>query len=295
MTHHISRKLNFGRKLLLAAAGFATVAIRAQPQTTKSPAFEVASVKPNNSTDFRTVQMQTLPGGTLKITNVPLRMILTQAYNLPFQSPQRISGAPAWTFTEKFDIEARASQGAIPAGLSEKARTDKLMPMLQALLADRFKLTLHWETQQLPVYDLVVSKNGLKLQKAKIEEKDCPEVSTATEYCHQMGGGQGRGLRGRTVNMSDMVTHLENWTDRPLIDKTGFKGLFDIDTEGWVPMRPRPGPPPGTEASAEDRAFADPARPTLPALLEKVGIRMESAKGPVEVLVVDHIERPSEN
>jgi uncharacterized protein (TIGR03435 family) len=95
--------------------------------------------------------------------------------------------------------------------------------------------------------------------------------------------------------MADLVTGLENWTDHPVIDNTGVKGLFDIDTEGWVPMRPRLGPPPGTEPSAEDRQFADPARPTLQQVLDKVGLKLESTKGPVQVLVIDNIERPSEN
>jgi len=95
--------------------------------------------------------------------------------------------------------------------------------------------------------------------------------------------------------MTDLVDGLQNWTDHPVIDNTGVQGLFDIDTEGWVPMRPRPGPPPGTEPSAEDRAFADPARPTLQQVLDKVGLKMESKKGPVQILVIDHIERPSEN
>jgi uncharacterized protein (TIGR03435 family) len=272
MTHQIARRLNFGRKCPLAAAGLAAVAgpvvigvtnaprLRAQQQKTKA-AFEVASVKASKSTDFRDVVMVALPGGTLTVRNIPLRAIITQAYDLPFQNPQRLSGAPEWVNSERYDIEAKAAQGAIPAGLSEKSRIDRMMPMLQTLLTDRFKLSAHWDPRQLPVYSLVVSKSGLDVQKPKIEEKDCPEVPAGAVSCHNLSGGQGRGVHGKTVNMSELATWLENWTDRPLVDNTGFKGLFDIDTEGWVPMRPRPGPPPGTEPSAEDRAFADPPGP----------------------------------
>jgi uncharacterized protein (TIGR03435 family) len=118
------------------------------------------------------------------------------------------------------------------------------------------------------------------LPKAKIEEKDCPEVSTPEVNCHMFRGGQGQGIHSKTVSVADMVTGLENFTDRPLIDRTDFKGLFDIDTKGWVPMRPRPGPVPGTEPSAEDRAFADPARPTLQQVLDKVGLRLEIDERP---------------
>ncbi len=236
-----------------------------------------------------------LPGGTPKFVNIPLSLIITDAYNLPVQSPARLSGAPDWTVSERYDIEAKAAPGAVPAGLSEKARNEKLMPMLQALLVDRFKLAVHWETQQLPVYSLVVSKNGLKLHTPKMAEKDCPEVSSSDGYCHLFTGGQGNGIHGKTVEMTELVTFLESWTDRPVIDNTGFKGLFDIDTSGWIPMRLRPSPLPGAAPSAEDRAFADPARPTLQAVLSKVGLKLESSRGPVDVVVIDHVERPTEN
>jgi uncharacterized protein (TIGR03435 family) len=306
MTHRISRQLNFGRKLLLSAAGFTAVAapivigimnahqVRAQQQAPAPVPFEVASVKPNNSTDLRSMQMQTLPGGTVMYMNVPLRVIVSQAYSLPFNSLEWISG-PKWIDSEKFDIEARAPQGVIPAGLPDKQRNDKSMLMLRTILADRFRMTTHVDTKQGPVYSLVVSKSGLKLPKAKIEEKDCPEISTRTENCHAINGGQGGGMHGKTIDMSDLVSFLNNFGDHPIIDNTGISGLFDIDTEGWVPMRPRPGPAPGTEPSAEDRAFADPARPTLQQVLDKVGLKLESTKGPVQVLVIDRIERPSEN
>jgi uncharacterized protein (TIGR03435 family) len=97
--------------------------------------------------------------------------------------------------------------------------------------------------------------------------------------------------------MSDLASFLQNWTDHPVIDNTGLKGLFDIDTEGWVSMRPRLIPPGerNENQAAEDRAFADPARPTLQQVLDKVGLKLESTKGPVQILVIDRIERPSEN
>jgi uncharacterized protein (TIGR03435 family) len=272
--------------LLVTTAGFAAAA---------PIGFEVASVKPNKSTNIRSSQFETLPGGLLEIKNTSLNLIITQAYGLPLFFSQRLSGGPDWINSERFDIEAKAAQGMIPAGLPEKQRNDKSMLMLQTVLADRFRMTAHWETKDLPAYTLVVSKNGLKLQRAKTDEKDCPEVSTRAAYCHMLVGGQGNGIHGKTADMAELVMFVETWADRPVIDDTGFKELFDIDTQGWVPMRPRTGPPPGTEPSAEDRAFADPARPTLQQVLDKVGLRLESTRGPVQVLVIDHIERPSEN
>jgi len=305
MTHRISRQLNFGRKLLLTAAAFAAVAapiaigimgapqVRAQQQAATPIPFEVASVKANKSTERP--GLQALPGGTLTIKNFPLSILVMTAYNLPFSATERVSDVPKWAESERFDIEAKAAPGAIPAGLSEKQSNDKVMLMLQSVLADRFRMTTHWETRQESVYSLTVGKNGLRLPKAKIEEKDCPAVPTPTESCHKPMVGQGRGIHGKAIDIADLVDGLQYYTDQPVIDNTGFKGLFDIDTEGWVPMRPRPGPPAGAEPSAEDRAFADPARPTLQQVLDKVGLKLESTKGPVQILVIDHIERPSEN
>jgi bla regulator protein BlaR1 len=309
MTHQIARKIDFGRKLLLTAAAFAAIAapvaigimetrqLRAQQQAAAPIPFEVASVKSNKSTDRP--QLQALPGGTLTIKNAALNIVVMVSYGLQpnFNAAERVSGMPKWAESERFDIEAKAAPGVMPAGLSQKQTNDKSMLVLQSVLADRFKMTTHWETRQEPVYSLTVARNGLKLPKAKIEEKDCPAVPTRTEYCHRFNGGQGQGLHGKTITMTDLVDGLQGWTDHPVIDNTGVQGLFDIDTEGWVPMRPRLIPPgERTESqAAEDRAFADPARPTLQQVLDKVGLKLESAKGPVQILVVDHIERPSEN
>jgi len=311
MSNKIARQLSCGRKILLASAGIATlvaplvIGIMGAPQVRAqqtdatppvgTPAFEVASIKPNDSKDFRVMPPQIRPGGSLAFRNMPVYLIVTQAYNLPFFSPQRVSGGPAWMTSERFDIDAKPGAGAIPAGLSEAKRNEKVMLMIQLLLKERFKMKAHWETRQLPVYAITASKNGLKLRPAKVEKNDCPELSSPERNCHMFQGGQGQGVHGKTVNMSDLVNGLENFTDRPLIDRTDFKGLFDIDTEGWVPMRSRLPPTPGTEPSAEDRAFADSSRPTLQQVLDKVGLRLDSTKGPVQVLVIDHIERPSEN
>ena len=171
--------------------------------------------------------------------------------------------------------------------------------MLQALLADRFKLAIRRETKELQVYALVVGRNGSKLQKANIEEEDCPAVFTSGVSCHSFMGGMGRGLHGKAVNMTDLAKFIENWTDHPVVDSTGISGLFSIETEGWTPMRgppPRPAeaPPPGTPPSG-DGDMGDPTRPTLFMVLEKLGLALKHDKGLVDVYVIDHVERPTEN
>ena len=94
--------------------------------------------------------------------------------------------------------------------------------------------------------------------------------------------------------MADLVEFAGIWTDRPLVDRTGIKGLYEIDTEGWVPMRAKPLPP-GVEPRAEDVAFADPTRPTLHMIFDRLGLKMESQKAPVEAFVIESVEKPSEN
>jgi len=305
MTRRMVLNLSLGKKLLLAGAGMVAIgmpvaigilnapAVRAQSDTAQHLAFEVTSVRLNKSSDFRNWGFDFLPGGRFKATNLPLDWVIAEAYHVPPWSV-RISGGPAWIGSERYDIEATAAPGAIPQGLSVKAREDKMRLMLRTLLADRFKLAMRQESKELPVYVVVVAKNGPKLQRAKIEEKDCPVGSTSELRCHVINGGMGRGLHGKAVEIPDILSFVENWSDRPMVDKTGLTGLFEVETDGWAPMRPRVRPP-GEEPTAEDKAMADPIRPTLFTIFERLGLKMESQKGPVDVFVIDHVERPSEN
>ncbi len=254
--------------------------------------FEAASVKPNKSAARPGIQF--LPGGRFAATNMPVFMLIASAYDVPFQSV-RLSGGPDWIRSERYDIEAAAGPGAVPAGSSTKAREDKTRLMLQTLLSDRFKLSIRRVAKELPVYAVVVGKNGPKLQKAKIEEKDCPAgPENYGVSCHSFMGGMGRGLHAKAVTVPDIVRAVENWSDRPVVDKTGIQGLFEVETDGWAPLRPRPVPP-GAEPSAEDIAMADPTRPTLFLIFERLGLKMESQKAPVDVFVIDQVEKPSEN
>ncbi len=175
--------------------------------------------------------------------------------------------------------------------------------MVQALLADRFKLVVRREPKEMPVYALAVAKGGPKLQRSDIEEKDCPEASLdplgppspfilIPDVCHAFNGGIGRGVHARAANMSDLAAYVENWTDRPLLDKTGIKGLYRIETKGWLPMEATQPPAPG--AKAEDGSdMAD--VPTVFQMFEKLGLRMEAQKGIVDIYVIEHMEKPSEN
>jgi uncharacterized protein (TIGR03435 family) len=300
MKNRIVHKLNVGRKLLLTAAALMAMAgpfvvgmMNVSPiLRARSPlAFEVASVKPHRPGDRSFVFPQFLPGGRFNVVGVPLQIVIAFAYNLPFQGTQ-LSGGPDWIRSAEniYDIEAKADEDALK-GLSPNDRADKLRLMLQAMLADRFKLTIRRDVKEQPVYALTVGKNGPKLQKSKVEEKDCGDPANR---CHVGGAGQGRGIHVKAFDMAELVVSVSNFTDRPLIDRTGLTGLYDIDTDGWVPMRPRPVRP-GAEPTPEDIAMADPTRPTLYMIFEKLGLKMKSSKAPVEMFVVDHVEKPTEN
>jgi uncharacterized protein (TIGR03435 family) len=189
-----------------------------------------------------------------------------------------------------YDVEGKAE---LP-GLTAKARETQMKRMLQSLLADRFKLVLRRDTKEMPIYALTVARNGLKLKKAAIEEKDCPEGRVDSSSCHVINGGRGRGLHAKAADMADVVLFVGNWTDRPFIDKTGLTGLYEFDTEGWADSTPRQ-PRPDGQPTAEDLAAADPTRPTLPMILDKLGLKMEAQKGPVEILTIEHAERPAQN
>jgi uncharacterized protein (TIGR03435 family) len=164
--------------------------------------------------------------------------------------------------------------------------------------ADRFHLVIHRETKELPVYAVRVGKGGPKMPKAAVEEKDCAENPKSPDdpaWCHGFQGGMGRGLHGQAVTIADLVLGVEGWTDRPVVDQTGLRGLFNVQTEGWVPMLPRPLRPPGQPPSAEDLAFADPARPTLFQIFDRLGLKLEPTKAPLDVYVIDSAEMPAAN
>jgi bla regulator protein blaR1 len=287
MTHAMGNDLNLAKRLLLSAAAVAAlstpVAIGILHAQSQPPAkFEVISVKPVTSGERMPIKFRSLPGGRLEAHGVPLYALISAAYGVSAQSV-RLSGAPEWTRSERYDIEATAEKGAIALDLTEKERDRRMVPMLQALLADRFKLVIRRDHKEIPVYAITVAKGGIKMEKSAVDEKDCgPDVP-----CHDFMGGQGRGVHAKASSVEDLIGFVENWSDRPMIDRTGLEGLYKMDTDGWVPMR---GPGGGNEG------LDDPTRPTIFTVFEKqLGLKLESQKAVVETFVVEHVERPTGN
>ena len=315
MTNNTGEKLDGSRKLLLAAAVtivsaapiLAGVMYRAQPalqiSRTSTPAFEAASVKLNMSggQPFRT---QFLPNGRFVATNVPLAFLIMTAYDMP---PQQLAFSAELQRTGdrqvmagRYDIEGVASKDFVPAGSPAKLRDEKLRLMVQSVLAERFKLIIHREVKDQPVYAMVVGKGGPKLEKAAIDENNCADQPTdplAPTSCHMFRGGLPTGLDGQSVEVSDFVKALTGFSDRVIVDKTGIHGLYHIRIPGWVDIRNVPRTrPAGTDGQRiEDQLLADPNRPTLFAALEALGLKLEAQTGPVETVYIDHIEAPAEN
>jgi bla regulator protein blaR1 len=263
----------------------------AQTNGASLPSFEVASVKPHKPGDRESFP-EFLTGGRFTEAGVPLRLVIAIAYSLPVQSPQ-LSGGPNWIQSndEAYDIDAKAEDGALQ-GLSAKETDQKMRLMLQGLLADRFKLVMHRERKEQPVYILTVAKNGPKLQISKLDREVC---SDPTALCGMGTVGQGRGIHLKATTVADMVFEVNNYTDRPLLDGTGLTGLYDIDTNGWAPMRGGPRPTPQPAASAEAEALADPNRPTLSTIFGELGLKMEPSQAAVESFTIEHVERPTSN
>lgn len=235
--------------------------------------FEVASIK--LSTD-------PAPGGDIQVTpgrfrgkDLALQWLVLTAYRIrPFQ----LSGdLPGWTLSDRYDIDAKAENAA---------RDEQVIAMLQALLENRFKLRFHRETREGPVYVLTIAKSGVKMKPGTC----VPSRADLPNECGSYGRGEGSTttLDWRGVPISDeagvayrsLSWQLSLGLGRPVIDKTRLQGGFDVHLR-WTSDR---------------EAGADATGPSLfTALEEQLGLKLEPARGPVEYLVVDHVEKPSGN
>lgn len=250
------------------------------------PTFEVASVKPDPSPALRHVLLPPV-GGRLSTRGASLRLLIQNAYGV--QSFQ-ISGGPEWMNSSGFVIEAKA------AGNPDRSQ---ISLMLQSLLEDRFKLKVHRENKVLPLYFLTVAKNGLKLPKST--EGDCvdsplangqrplPPCASATVAFES---STGLDLEGRKVGMEDLIKAVSGMLQRPIVDKTDFRGKFDVNLR----FAYEPDVTVGVANPWRTPDGDDTGNPSIMTALEhQPGLRLVSARGPAEILVVDYVERPSEN
>ncbi len=271
MTLRVFNPCGFGAAFLLAAVGAVLAGAAQEPPR---PSFEVASIRTSSSAKGDRRGMVSTGAG-ITYAAVTLRACLATAYDV---KEYQVSG-PAWVDSEHYDINAKTGGSASP---------EQIRLMLQSMLADRFKVTLHRETKELPVFALVVGKHGFKLQPA---EGDGP---------HSFGSdGVGIKFDFKTGAMMFLKTSLEAFAEflskfpgvgRPVVDRTELKGVYDINLR-LVNTSPETGP---AEADAMKKALAEGG--TIFGAVEGLGLKLEAQRAPVEMLMVDHAEKvPTDN
>jgi uncharacterized protein (TIGR03435 family) len=321
-----------GLAAAVAATFAVTVAPLSSQTTGKKPSFEVTSVKPSAPLGNGPIR---IGGGTqgdrFTMNNATLRMLLQTAYqgadNTPLSGQMQIFGGPSWMESDRYDVQAKADchGGTIPR--------EQLQLMVQSLLEERFKLKAHLETRELPIYNLVAAKDGPKIKRSADQTPVTPAFRPPSP-CEAASGAApppfpppGRGnpfapgspvprgafmmmmssssmtVRAGAAPFPTLVRMLQQQLGRMVVDKTGLEGLFDFELtfspEGLqspfggrgLPLPPGGGPPLGNAAAP---SAADPV-PSLFTALQELGLKLDSAKGPVSVLVIDSVEKPTED
>jgi uncharacterized protein (TIGR03435 family) len=262
-----------------AAALIASIAVFAQ-STASRPSFtefEVATIKPTApDTAGRWIRMQSQHQFTAR--NHALRTLLAAAYNV---SPKAISGGPPWVDSDRFDISARTPHEVRPT-------LDEQMAMLRKLLTDRFGLRFHREPRELAVYAITVARNGPKLKDSTVLPDASPEGPPPLIF---VVAPQRIRLPARYATMGELASVMQRAAlSRPVIDKTGLPGRYDFDLE-WTPDETQFE---GAFAKAADGDSTN-APGLIAAMQEQLGLKLEATKGVVDVLMIDHVEHPSEN
>ena len=282
------------RVLALALAGGAGVS--AQAPAVNKPRFEVASVKPSAPNAQGQSVRRTPVGGQFYVSNIPLRDIIALAFQVP-DLPWRLDGVPEWATTERFDIVAKAAGDVPPV---RPGSPDPMLMMLRTLLEERFRMTFHAENREMLVYALVLAKPGTLGRDLKKSEVDCDAIQLARltgaakgaaaplpvtadgrpvcGFRGVKGGGPGApgGIQAGGIPMWQLANRLTGFVERTVVDRTGLEGHYD-----WQLLFS----PPGAADQTGGSIFT--------ALQEQMGLKLESTRAPVEVWVVDRVERPT--
>jgi uncharacterized protein (TIGR03435 family) len=310
MTHTLTASI---AAILMAGTVFST---SPQVRTVSRPSFEVASIKPDDGRSGF-YGFQSLPGGRLNAGDMTLKNLIAYAYRV---RNYQVSGGPQWANTERWEIVAKAAEGSLTQNGPQSVFNppDVVRLRLQSLLDDRFELRMHHETRQMDVYDLVIANGGSTVHLA---DDQTPFVPTAERphavpdafapgmpplpppprpppglplppRPHGMIGilasatGNGFTLEASAVPVSNFIIVLSSQLGRPIIDKTGLKGLYDFKLQ-WFPDLA----PPFASTGVPDTS--EPLGPTIfLAIQQQLGLRLVSTKGPVDVIVIDGAERP---
>jgi uncharacterized protein (TIGR03435 family) len=237
------------------------------------PGFDVAVIRPNpGDTTGHSHIWSSASDGNFKAQNVTAMELIRYAYGM---AETRITGGPAWMRSAKWDMEAKSDPAtdARLRGLDSAPAREQKQHMLQALLSDRFGLRVHQETRELPIYALVVAKGGPRFQPSKVN-----------------GTTVNKGNASITVTGSDhtvalLAEQLSRSLGRIVVDQTGLDGRFELSLK-WTP---------DDAAAGTGTALAETGPSIFTAIQEQLGLKLKSRKGPVPILVIDHIDLPSQN
>ena len=261
-------------------------------QTALNPSFEIVSVKPSKAGGPRNSSIG-VAAGRFVATNVTLKGLVRYAYRsrtTDFMNNQLVGG-PAWVDTDHFDVEAK------PDGDSRPFPLEQMQLMVRSLLQDRFQLKIHRDTREMPVYNLIVVKSG-KLKSSEDQSAPVPGAGPQSSNpsdpprgaARMAVGSSGATLAATAIVMAQLASALQVQVDRPILEKTGLQGLFDIHLQ----FAPESGSTVGGPTAAA--LPSDSSGPSLfTALQEQLGLKLESSRDQVEVIVIDHAEKPSEN
>lgn len=305
-------KENCTRLLLVAATCFG-VAIASSAQIIHAsgplPSFEVATIKPASPQP----RPSSASPAEVRISNVTVRNLIEQAYGIPWTSAEneRVLGGPAWLDTNRYDIVARIPDDLAEARqkLSRDQQKQQISLMLQSLLAERFHLKLHFETRVLTVYALVAAKPNPKLVEStkqikftESSESSAQESAVPIPLPSKPGdlrhgllvlyNGQSAQMTARQVSMDDLAHWIAGYSEvggRPVVNQTGLSGLYDF-TLRWTRQSLTMTPQPGSSDAADSEA-----PPLFSALADQLGLRLKSTKAPIEVILIDHTDPPTDN
>ncbi|MEO8596782.1 MAG: TIGR03435 family protein [Candidatus Solibacter sp.] len=292
---------------ILAIFALPVIGQNQSPPATNRPAFEVASIKLGTSCGERRGRGAGFSRAGYSTSCVPLRVLIRIAYGKPMYgltNPRQIEvlGGPAWLDSEVYDISAK---GANITSLSQ------VFEMLQSLLEDRCKLKVHKETREAPIYLLELAKGGPKIRLTKAGAcrpnvignfglGEPPANQPDLQPCGNTASATNRGNVTKTglgVTMDQFAGGMLASLDRPVANRTGLTGMFDIHLVYALDAATQAPPPAsGVDNPASTASVPDPLGPSVfGALQDQLGLKLASARGPVDVLVIDHVERPSAN
>jgi uncharacterized protein (TIGR03435 family) len=290
------------RSLLLVALLLAAPAAHAFEQITKSASpttspdatpktwkFEIVSIRQNKNGGaeaYGLAQYGPTPDGW-RMTNGTLALAILTAYipkdGAGIYGGKQVQGQPEWTSNQRYDIDARISEADRTEWQKPESQKVMLHAMLQQMLEERCKMVVHRDAKEFPVYFLLLTKNGPKFSQTNPDEPHptgLPVPGGGTVLTEE--DGEGQTMHFYAVSMGSLTPLLSNWEGRPVQDKTGLIGRYDFRLQR--PALGGPSAQPGSDS-----------RPSISAVLDDLGLKLESARAPVETLVIDHVEQPSEN